>query len=190
MPGAGGRCRQGRGRPSRQDASARCPEPTSSLTTITGPGLAWMAARPAATAPSRIGSMAGTSSPSSVLSHSVKPSMRAGSSGSVSASAAARSVPTSTVGHETRTLRPVARDPVVELGIAGPRRSEEPDSATLREAGRRGESEPTLPAARATEREDQRVGHAIHRPSPDTRRGSSPASLTSRAPRPSAPPRP
>ena len=57
------------------------PEPTSSLTTMTGPGRATMAARAAATGPSSSGSIGRGSSPRIALSQSVRPSMRTGSSG-------------------------------------------------------------------------------------------------------------
>ena len=132
--------------------------------------------------------MAGTSSPRSVLSQSVKPSIRTGSSGTVAASAATRSVADLDRRPGGRPRRAVAGDPVVELGVARPGGREEPDAAALAgQPGRGGESEPALAAPRPTERQDQRVSHVGAGSSRDGRRrpAQQPRSVSMIAPIPS-----
>ena len=86
-----------------------------------------------------------------------------GSSGSVRARAAARSVPTSIVGQAAGRSRAVPGDPVVELGVARPGGREEPGATAVRQAGRGREPEAALAAAGPPERQDQRLGHGADR---------------------------
>src|SRR4029079_16915408 len=56
----------------------------------------------------------------------------------------------------------VACDPVVELGVAGPGRREEPDTPGVSgQPCRGGQPERALPAAGATEDEDERLSHGF-----------------------------
>src|SRR3954469_15180719 len=59
-----------------------------------------------------------------------------------------------------RTGGPVTRDPVIELGIAGPRGREEPDTVGPSGQPRRGrKAERALPAARPAKDQDEGVSH-------------------------------
>ena len=81
--------------------------------------------------------MSGTSSPSSVLSQRVRPSMRTGSDGSVCARAAARSAPTSIVGHDagrSRRCRAMRSSSSGSPGHAVPRNHARPSPASRRVA--------------------------------------------------------
>ena len=98
------------------------------------------------------------SSPRSALSHSVRPSIRTGSAGSV-ARGPRRDRCRRRSSASRRALAAVAGDPVVELGVARPGRREEPGPAAARQPPGRGQPEAALAAARAAEGEDQRAGH-------------------------------
>ena len=93
----------------------------------------------AANGPSRTGSGPTGSSPMTALSHSVRPSIRTGSSGSVWASAATRSVPTSMVGQSagrSRRWRSIRSSISGSPGQAVARNHARPPAASRRVAAR------------------------------------------------------
>ena len=90
---AGGPARRGRGRRASPACIGTMPEPDLVADDDDRPGSRAIASRASATGPSRIGSGSTGSSPTSALSHSVRPSTRTGSRRSVRSIAPARSRP-------------------------------------------------------------------------------------------------